>query len=154
MTTSRPAPYRPGRRRARSPRGWQVSGVGRTPVPGEGGLWVQVDLVAVSLPVALEDIVAALWLAAERGELAPADVAGLGESFAEVARPVVLYLLCNDHKGILAARQGIAALTPGSPLASLVDRIRVCATDLFMNPLDIPHELPGEPGVEGGEGWW
>jgi hypothetical protein len=151
MSTAHPFPRRPGgRRRAGTP-----LGTPRTPVPGDGdGLWVQVDLVDASLPVALQDIVAALWLAAERGELDPGDdVAGPGAAFADVARPVVLYLLMNDHAGILAARRRIAALTPGSPLAGLVERIRVCATDLFMNPLDIPDEFPGEPGVEGGDGW-
>jgi hypothetical protein len=126
----------------------------RTPVPGDGGVWVQVDVIDASMPVAVENIVAALWVAAERGELDARDVTGPdAESFAELARPVVLYLLMNDHAGILAARERMAALEPGSQLHRLADQIRAYAAELFLPPLDvdIPDTIPDDFGS--GEGW-
>lgn len=119
------------------------SGVDRTPMPGEGGPWVQVDLAEVSLPVAVEDIVAALWLAAETGDLNPADL-GPGESFQDMAQAVVLYLLVNDHAGILTARHQLAGLAPGTQLHDLAEQLRGYAAELFLPPaldVDIPDNL-------------
>src|SRR5262245_45591006 len=134
---------------------------GRTPVPGVGGEWVQVDIVDASLLMSVADIVAALWVAAERDELNPADALGPdGESFTDLARAVVLYLLMNDHAGILAARDRIAALVPGTQLHGLVEQIRAYAAELFLPPLDvhIPDTVPddfgdlGDDFGRGGEG--
>jgi hypothetical protein len=125
-------------------------------MPGDGGDWVQVDLVDASLPVSVADIVAALWVAAERDELNPADIrVGPGsESFTDVVRAVVLYMLVNDHAGILAARQQIAALAPGTHLHGLADQMRAYAAELFLPPLDvdIPDHVPDDLGdFDGGD---
>jgi hypothetical protein len=122
-------------------------------MPDDGGDWVQLDIVDASLPVSVADIVAALWVAAERDELNPVDALGPDrESFTDVARAVVLYLLVNDHAGILAARQQIAELRPGSLLHRLAEEMRGYTAELFLPPLDVdvPDHVP--EGLDGGLG--
>jgi len=128
-----------------------VSGSDRTPrrnrVLDEGARWVQVVIVDASLPVLVEDLVAALWVAAETGDLDPADITGPdAESFADEVRAVVLYLVMNEHAGILAARDRLAALAPGTQLHALADQMRAYATDLFLTPLgvEVPDTIPDD----------
>lgn len=68
--------------------------------------------------------------------------------------PTVLYLLMNDHAGILAARHRLAGLAPGTQLHALAGQVRAYAAQLFLPPLDvdIPDHLPDDFGDLGDVG--
>lgn len=102
---------------------------------------VQVHIDQASVPVPVDDLVAALWIAAEHGDLDPGRVRPGGDTAEELARAVVLYLLLTDHAGIVAARHQLATLPPGGHLAELADQARIYAAALFTTP-DPDWDLP------------
>lgn len=105
-----------------------------TPAAGSGpARSVQLHIDQTSVPVDVDDLVAALWVAAETGDLDPARVQSDDEAD-DLARAVVLYLLLTHHADIVDARRQLAAVPPGTPWADIVDNTRRYAIDLFTTP--------------------